>query len=336
MTQGRITFLKAVDIRQAWSKEDRDFTPWVAQPDVLAELFDECDIDIGMDFQVETEVVLPNLKRKLDVLVTADSGEKIAIENQFSAVDHDHLTRGLMYAVSLKARAVIVLAETHRPEFIELADYLNGAAQAFEEEGVALFLVQIELLTSPSSDVFHPRFTVVAGPDEWKATVFRVRHRPPKDELGQRAVAIFDFHERVLPVIRENSGIFNNVVASDGSWKAGSFGISSVQVKYDVSRDNVGVQLWFHRKSSDENRAGLEYIRKFEVELSEALNGRELSWRTQNTALVETRVSGIGWGTSPDAAKVEELASVVANITSFAKSHLEGMRSAVKSVGDDE
>jgi hypothetical protein len=336
MAQGRISFLKTVDIRQAWSKEDRDFTPWMAQPDVLAELFDECDIDIGVDFQVEKEVVLPNLKRRLDILVTTEGGERIAIENQFAAVDHDHLTRGLMYAVSLKARAVIVVAETHRPEFIELADYLNGAAQAYEEEGIALFLVQIELLTSPSSELFHPRFTVVAGPDEWKATVFRVRHRPPMDELGARAVAVFDFHELVLPVIREKSGIFKNVVATDASWKAGSFGVSSVQVKYDVARDSVGVQLWFHRKSASENRAGIEYVRQFEGDLAETLDGRDLSWRIQNTALVETRVSGIGWGMLPTAESIETLACVVANITTFAKSHIDGIRIAVKSVGDEE
>jgi len=47
MNAKKVEFLTSVDIRKAWSKEDKDFTPWVAQPDVLQELFDQCNIDVG-------------------------------------------------------------------------------------------------------------------------------------------------------------------------------------------------------------------------------------------------------------------------------------------------
>ena len=94
MNVKKVEFLTSVDIRKAWSKEDKDFTPWVARPDVLQELFDQCDIGLGTDFEIETEVPVPGIKRKLDILITSESGENIAIENQFSTMDHDHLTRG--------------------------------------------------------------------------------------------------------------------------------------------------------------------------------------------------------------------------------------------------
>jgi len=323
----RVEFLQPVDITEVWSKEDKDFTPWIAQREVLTQVFDECGIDVGTDFHVETEVAIPGIKRRLDVLIAAESGERIAIENQFSSLDHDHLTRGLMYAVGLKAKTVIVIAEAHRPEFMALADYLNGAAKAFDEEGISLFLVQIELKTVPGTDVYHPQLTVVSRPDEWKAAVFQATHHG--EEVSKREVAIFNFHERLLPLLRERTKIFRNVAASPGSWKAGSFGLASVQVKYDVKQEIVSVQLWLHRSNHEENRAGYEYLRTHEQAVSKALGGRTIEWRLQNTAVLETVIAGIGWGIPATESKDTEFLDVMAGLTDFARAHKEDLRRAI-------
>jgi len=328
----RVEFLKTVDIREAWSKEDRDFTPWVASRDVLRELFDECDIDAGTDFTIQTEVVVPGIRRKLDILVKTESGEHIAIENQFSTVDYDHLTRGLMYAVGLNAKTVIVIAESHRPEFVALAEYLNGAAKAYKEEGISLFLVEIELLTSPGSGMYHPRLGIVSRPDEWKAAVFQATHQI--GELSERGASIFNFHERMLPLLRQRTKIFTNVVASDGSWKAGSFGISSVQIKYDVAKEQTAVQLWLHRGNLLENKAGLDYLRLHAAEIEKLFQGRQVEWRSQNTSIIEVKVQGIGWGISPSDDKVDELVNVIATMTDFAKQHREKLRDAISNASD--
>ena len=95
----KIEFLESVDIRKAWSKEDRNFTPWIANPDVTAKLLEQCQIDYDGELTIQTEVTLPGYKRKLDVLVETSSGDRIAIENQFNEIDHDHMTRALAYAV---------------------------------------------------------------------------------------------------------------------------------------------------------------------------------------------------------------------------------------------
>ena len=328
----KVEFLKAVDIREAWSKEDRDFTPWVAQPEVLQELFDQCNIDVGTDFEIKTEVVVPGIKRKLDILITTESGENIAVENQFSMIDHDHLTRALMYAVGLNAKTVIVIAESHRSEFVALADYLNGAAKAYEEEGISLFLVEIEVLTSPGSGMFHPRFDVVSRPDEWKAAVFQATHH--SGERNERSAAIFNLHEQLLPLVRDATGIFRNVVASDGSWKAGSFGIASVQVKYDLAKENTAVQLWLHRRDQLENEAGFFYLQERKSEIEELFEGRSVDWRSQNTSIIEVKVSGIGWGLNPTDSKVSELVETVAKMTSIAVKHKDALRKAITAVAE--
>lgn len=327
----KVEFLKSVNIREAWSKEDRDFTPWVAQPDVLLELFDQCDIDVGTDFEIRTEVVVPGIKRKLDILVTTEGGESIAVENQFSSVDHDHLTRALMYAVGLGAKTVIVVAESHRPEFVALADYLNGAAKAYEEEGIALFLVQIEVLTSPGSGMYHPRFDVVSRPDEWKAALFQATHHA--GERSERSASLFNLHEQVLPLLRDKTGIFNNVVASDGSWKAGSFGLSGVQVKYDVAKENVTVQLWLHRRSAEENQAGFDYLQTHATEIENLFKGRQVDWRSQNTSIIEVRVNGIGWGVIHAQEKINELVDAVSLMHSLGMQFREALRDVMSSNG---
>ena len=81
----KITFLTSRNIREVWMREDRNFTPWLASSEPIAMLFEACGIDVGEDPKIETEVEIPGIGRKLDVLVTLDNGvvtEKIAIESQ--------------------------------------------------------------------------------------------------------------------------------------------------------------------------------------------------------------------------------------------------------------
>jgi hypothetical protein len=79
--KSKIEFLESVDIRKVWSKEDKNFTPWIANPEVMEKLLEQCGIDYDGDLNIKTEVTLPGYKRKLDVLVESTSGDRIAIEN---------------------------------------------------------------------------------------------------------------------------------------------------------------------------------------------------------------------------------------------------------------
>jgi hypothetical protein len=121
-----IRFLEPEQVRAVWVREDRDFTPWLASEDPLQHLLAQCEIEMGSEPSIRTEVKIPGLQRSLDILVELEDGQRIAIENQFSEADHDHLTRALGYAVGLEVSTVIVVAESHRPEFVALAHYLNA------------------------------------------------------------------------------------------------------------------------------------------------------------------------------------------------------------------
>jgi hypothetical protein len=175
-------------IRDAWPSEPRDFTPW------LAENLDLLDVlEIGRLGLVDTEVTLPGTSRALDLLAELSDGRRVAIENQFGVVDHDHLTRALAYAVGLQATesgvaAMVLIAEQHLPEFVAIADYLNRAAEQLGESGLPVFLVRVKVDTV--EQYWVPRFEVVARPNDWRAGVAeQLELRSPEELLDRMDTA---------------------------------------------------------------------------------------------------------------------------------------------------
>jgi hypothetical protein len=161
----RIVRPQRVPARGVWLSEAADFTPWLSENlDFLG------DLGLGQLSLVQVEARLPGLGRSLDILAETSDGRRVAIENQYSAVDHDHLTRGLAYAVGHEARALIVVAEEHRPEFVAVADYLNRGQEALgDEHGIAVFLVQLQV--ERIDNAYIPRFAVLSQPNAWRAAV---------------------------------------------------------------------------------------------------------------------------------------------------------------------
>lgn len=171
-----VTRSSRVDIRSVWPREDRNFTPWLAENlDWLAD-----DLGLGALTLEATEVPIPG-GRNLDILATDSEGRAVAIENQYGVVDHDHLTRGLAYAVGLQASdrpvsALVVVAEDHRDEFVAVADYLNECASARGEHGISVFLAQVVVTQIGESDP-AVEFRSVAEPNDWEVAA-RVSQAP--------------------------------------------------------------------------------------------------------------------------------------------------------------
>ncbi len=151
---------ESAELRSVWPHEAHDFTPW------LAANLDWLDIlGLGPLTLVGTEVSVPGTSRHLDVLVEDPAGRRIAIENQYRQADHDHLTRGLAYALGLGARALVVIAENHLDEFLAIAAYLNKAREHLGDEGIAVFMVTLEV--ERVHEYVIPRLQVVERPNAW-------------------------------------------------------------------------------------------------------------------------------------------------------------------------
>lgn len=156
-----------VAVRTVWPREDGDFTPW------LAENLDWLDVlGLGRLELVGTEVPIVGVGRYLDILARTPSGQQIAIENQYNVTDHDHLTRGIAYALGVKQRAhaLVVIAEDHRAEFVAIADYLNTAYESLgADDGIAVYLMAFRV--ERVGQHYVPRFEVVSRPNTWLAEV---------------------------------------------------------------------------------------------------------------------------------------------------------------------
>ena len=160
---GRLEFTTP---RMAWGGEASDFTPLLGQDDLLDYLGSVCGI--GPLSLVEVEHATAG-GRSLDILAVTHDQRNIAIENQYGVVDHDHLTRGLAYAVAVGARGLVVVSEGHRDEFRSVADYLNSAAAATPEEGINVWLVEVRAVRRIGDTVWSPEFVVVTEPNDWEA-----------------------------------------------------------------------------------------------------------------------------------------------------------------------
>lgn len=167
---GRLEFGR---LSSAWRGEASDFTPLLSQQlDVLGEA-------IGIDLvSVGRAEVQTDGGRRIDIVVEAEGGAEFVVENQYGRADHDHLTRGLAYAVARRARGLIVVAEEHRDEFRAVAQYLNELAELDPAQGIAVWLVEAKAVRIGESE-WAPLFSAVIEPNRFTATIEEAaqRHR---------------------------------------------------------------------------------------------------------------------------------------------------------------
>ena len=136
------------DLREVWSHEAHDFTPWLAKN--ISILGDEVGIDISIE---ETES---------SVATDADTGKKIIIENQLEETDHDHLGKLITYASGKSADLVIWLVRKARPEHRAAIEWLNNHT----DEGVGFILCEIKVFRIGNSEP-APKFEIIEQPNNW-------------------------------------------------------------------------------------------------------------------------------------------------------------------------
>ena len=167
-------------LREAWKGEASDFTP------LLAEQLDALGDAIGVNLMSlgKAEVATAG-GRSIDIVAQVTDGPEFIVENQYGRADHDHLTRGLAYAVAREARGLVVVAEDHRDEFKAVAQYLNDIAEHDRDRGIAVWLVEAKAVRIADSP-WAPLFTAVVAPNEFTASV-------EQEKQSGRALSLEEF-----------------------------------------------------------------------------------------------------------------------------------------------
>lgn len=153
-----------IDIRQAWAREDDDFTPWLAKNiNALGEV-------LGLRLTAkQTEAPVGDFY--LDLLAETDDGRCVAVENQFNQTDHDHLGKCLTYAAGFRADIIIWVTETVRDEHRRAARYFNET-----NSNVKFYVVVVEVFQIDDSHIAY-QFCPFVDSGDWVRLHSNFRHQ---------------------------------------------------------------------------------------------------------------------------------------------------------------
>ena len=156
---GRLT---SVSLREFWSDESSEFTPWLAKEDNLKLLGDT--IGIELEYEAQEKDVGPF---RADILCknTLDSSW-VLIENQLEKTDHTHLGQLLTYAAGLEAVTIVWIAERFTEEHRATLDWLNEIT----DERFNFFGLEIQLWRIGTSPI-APKFNIVSKPNDWSRII---------------------------------------------------------------------------------------------------------------------------------------------------------------------
>jgi hypothetical protein len=167
--------MQRVDLREVWSNEGTDFTPWLARDENI-ELLGEA---LGLTLEVEAQEKGVGPFRADILCKDADTNSWVLIENQLGRTDHVHLGQLLTYAAGLNAVTVVWIADTFTEEHRAALDWLNNITG----EEFRFFGLEVELWRIGESPI-APKFNVVSKLDR-ASTV--ARRRPGEGELPRAA-----------------------------------------------------------------------------------------------------------------------------------------------------
>lgn len=198
MLRPQLGRLLAVDPRQVWRHEAREFTPWLfANPEPLADA-------LGIDLEF-TAMEHPVGGFLLDLIGRDLTNNAVLIvENQLEATDHVHLGQILTYAAGTatdKPSTIVWIATCFREEHRQALDWLNQSTG----EGTHFFGLEIRVveIADPEQIEDSPRaplFKVVAEPNEWQK---QLRAATEGGELGGKRALYVAFWGQLLDRVRE-------------------------------------------------------------------------------------------------------------------------------------
>ena len=224
MTSNNLGKITKVELRKAWNHEASDFTNWLAEEENLRMLSDAIGIEIKL-IQTEASVGRYNV----DILAEEENtGDKIIVENQLEATNHDHLGKIITYASGYEAKVIVWVVKEAREEHRQAIDWLNENTV----EDLAFFLVQVELWQIGDSP-FAPKFEVISKPNDWAKTV-------KQSAEGGRAVTEtkaqqFEFWERFKEYAKGHNSTLRLQKSSPKHWNNISIGSSSAYISLTLN-----------------------------------------------------------------------------------------------------
>ena len=247
------------ELRDIWTHEALDFTPWLAEDENMALLADAVGLEITVD---ETESSVGDFN--VDIYATeTGTDRKIIIENQLEDTNHDHLGKLITYASGKSADIMIWVVKRAREEHRAAIEWLNNHT----DENIAFFLVEIKLYQIGNSDI-AVKFEVIEKPNDWVKEIKRNINNSPILQTRLDYWTAFNDYAFQNTTFSKS---FHKRKASSQSWMNLSVGTSACCISLSQVRtyNRIGVELYisddkelycqlYNHKETIENEIGVQ------------------------------------------------------------------------------
>jgi hypothetical protein len=259
--------LEKVALRQGWSHEATEFTPWLAHDENIKLLGDA----IGLELEVETTE--KNVGPFSADILCKDTVEDtwVLVENQLERTDHRHLGQLLTYAAGLEAVTIIWIAKRFTDEHRAALDWLNGIT----EKGIDFFGIEIELWRIADSPV-APKFNLVSKPNNWQKTVAQAARR--QGDLTDTRQQQLAYWTSFTEYLEESDAPVRPPTPHARHWVAYAIGRSGAHLETRVYLSDNRIEVSVECKHPEDATA-LFYALKSERDAIEHEIGSKLEWR---------------------------------------------------------
>ncbi len=263
--------LRKVPLREVWSHEATEFTPWLVQnPDLLGEA-----LGLDIEFTRSEQQVGPYSVDIIGKDLTHDS--VLIVENQLEKTNHTHLGQLITYAANTDAVTVVWIAKEFTDEHRQAVDYLNNlAGDSGSARFYALHISAVQIDDSSPA----PLLEVVARPNDTHMTMSNVVRDAV--EPTARAALYRELWRQYLDVLHARHPNWTNVRAPQGTnWlNVNSVrGWGSIVLVIDKAR-MPRVKFYISGKENNENIGLFQYLLNQREEI-EARFGSVLVWDDQ-------------------------------------------------------
>lgn len=253
--------LSRVDVREIWTHEALDFTPWLAEHiDVLGDL-------LGVELEVRAkEHAIGDFS--LDILAHDLGRDRVVIvENQLAPTDHSHLGQVLTYAAGVGAQVVVWISPEFRDEHRQALDWLNqGHGTGTEFFGVVLEALRID----QSRPAINLR--LVASPKQWSPG------GGGGGEPTQKGAAYQGFFQALIDELREQHRFTNAKAGQPQNWY--SFSSGTRGFTYGMSFAQTGelrAEIYIDVGDGEKNKAAFDALLAEKQSIEKAF-GEALTW----------------------------------------------------------
>ena len=260
--------LVKVELRDVWTSESSDFTPWLAREQNLLILGETLGLELEMEAQ--EKAVGPF---RADILCK-DIGTNawVLIENQLERTDHSHLGQLLTYASGLEAVTIVWIAARFTEEHRSTLDWLNRIT----DETFRFFGVEVELWRIGDSPA-APRFNIVSKPNNWNKLVTQAARAIDESELtGTKSLQLAYWAALGGVLMSKGGPLAKERKPQPQSWMAYSIGRTGFSVNASMARPKRQVRAEIYM--SNPHAKAFFHLLKAQKPAVQAELGYELDW----------------------------------------------------------